>query len=100
MGKAEPQRDDLAARRRVRRPPINVANLRLEGVRLRDADMLVVHEADMLDESDLDVLGQLHEITGLFVLGLASGMSLETLDETAMREAGWVRAPAPEQGGE
>lgn len=89
--------DELSERRRVRssgapRTPIQVANLTIEGLSLKHADVLVVYDADAGDETMIMVLEQLHLVTGLMVIALSPGVTIQTLDVDQMREAGWVRA--------
>lgn len=55
--------------------------------RLEVSEVLVYH-----GEMDPETGGRIAKETGCLVIALPDGDSLETVDETQMREAGWVKA--------
>jgi hypothetical protein len=65
-------------------------------------EVLVVHEAltgggygadgAAQDEDSSEVLAELARVTGVPVVLLEAGQTLESLDAEQMRQAGWVRA--------
>jgi hypothetical protein len=64
-----------------------------EPERLATKDVIVVRGWVPDGETD-DAMGRLARETGCLVVSLESDQSLETLDEDAMRAAGWIRAPS------
>lgn len=66
---------------------------RLTRLDVSDDDILVLDSAD--DDTVNAIRKALHETLGFRVvlIGLASGTTLQTVNEEAMRRAGWQRVP-------
>jgi len=65
-------------------------------IRLRDILILQIADTTEADEAFLTTFAtELNETTRIPVIMLTEGMTLESLSESQMRDAGWVRSKTP-----